>query len=63
MSYDESKYFFCEAYGIQLYKPICIDRQKQAKKVTTPKLKKKWKRCRHCEQGRQIKAEIEKQAG
>ena len=58
MSYDESKYFFCEAYGVRLYKPICVDRLKQAKKATTKKLKKKWKHCIDCEQGREIAEEL-----
>ena len=52
----DSKYFFCQELEIQLYRPLCVRWQQQAKEAKV--LKKYQEKCLDCEQGRGIAAEV-----
>jgi len=54
---EESKYFFCEKFGKQIAKLICINRQETLERIGDLE---RLHNCRGCEQGKLILQESKK---
>lgn len=53
-----AEYFFCEQIGARMAKVVCV-RQRERARVSGASRARSLERCRDCDQGREIEAELE----
>jgi len=56
MMFDQ--FFWCDTYGQRMAKSVCVAQQKRAQ-VKGASRARSPERCRNCDQGREIRAELE----